>query len=196
MCHAYLHDPGFARLLVRIDQDFATSVHVAGCRCGGDLHRADYPRKPRGCAPALRADFSSRRSFCCAICRKRSTSMSVRFLGRRVYVMLAVVLLSTRSVMRMSAAAQVASWLQVPVRTLRRWRTWWTKDLVLTPFWLAVGSLILPVPDALQFPDSLLATFGDRRDPDTPVTPAALLGLMRFLSPLTVQVPIALDGGR
>ena len=122
--------------------------------------------------------------------------MSVRFLGRRVYVMLAVVLLSTRSVMRMSAAAQVASWLQVPVRTLRRWRAWWTLDLVLTPLWLAVGSLILPVPDALQFPDSLLATFGDRRDPDTPVAPAALLGLMRFLSPLTVQVPIALDGGR
>ena len=192
MCHAYLSDPGFVRLLVRIDLAFATLVHVAGCRCGGGLHRADYPRKPRGCAPALRADFSSRHSFCCALCRKRSTSMSVRFLGRRVYVMLAVVLLSTRSVMRMSAAAQVASWLQVPVRTLRRWRTWWTKALVLTPFWLALGRFM---PDALQFPDSLLAEFGDRRDPDTPVTPAALLGLMRFLAPLTVQVRIALDGG-
>lgn len=195
MCHAYLSDPRFVRLLVRIDLAFATSVQEAGCRCGGDLHRADYPRKPRGCAPALRADFSSRHSFCCAICRKRSTSMSVRFLGRRVYVMLAVVLLSTRSVMRMSAAAQVASWLQVPQRTLRRWRVWWTQALVLTPLWRAEGARFMPVPDALQFPTRLLAVFGNGLDPDTPVDPLALLRLMCFLSPLTVQVLIALDEG-
>jgi hypothetical protein len=42
----------------------------------------------------VRADHSSRLSFCCAECRKRTTSMSVRFLGRRVYLALAVVLVS------------------------------------------------------------------------------------------------------
>lgn len=120
----------------------------------------------------------------------------MRFLGRRVYTMLAVVLLSTRSVMRMSAAAQVASWMQVPVRTLRRWRAWWTRALVVTPFWLVEVGRFMPVPEALFFPMSLLAAFGDRPDPDTPVDPAALLRLMTFLSPLTVQVPIALEGGR
>lgn len=119
--------------------------------------------------------------------------MSVRFLGRRVYVGLAVVLLSTRSVMRMAAAAQVASWLQVPQRTLRRWRAWWTQTLVLTPHWLAGVGRFMPVPEALQFPSSLLAAFAD---PNTPATPAALLRLMCFLSPWTVPLVIALDGAR
>ena len=122
--------------------------------------------------------------------------MSVRFLGRRVYVMLAVVLLSTRSVMRMSAAAQVASWMRVPQRTLRRWRAWWTQTLVLTPLWLAHVGRFMPVPEALQFPSSLLAAFADRRAPDTPAAPTALLRLMRFLSPWTVPFVIALDGAR
>ncbi len=34
----------------------------------------------------MRGDYSSRLSFCCALCRKRSTSLTVRFLGRRAGV--------------------------------------------------------------------------------------------------------------
>ena len=112
-----LQDPSFLRLLVSIDQDFAEQVRAAGCPCGGVLHLAVYPRKPRGLERKDRADFCSRLSFCCSVCRKRSTSMSVRFLGRRVYVMLAMVLASTRSVTCMPAAAQLSAWLRVPRQT-------------------------------------------------------------------------------
>ena len=50
-----------------IDQDTAARAHAAGCRaCGGVLHRADYPRKPRGVAHAVLEERDRRRlSFCC-----------------------------------------------------------------------------------------------------------------------------------
>ena len=92
MCHALLHDPKFLALLLRIDHDLAASTRADGCRCGGVLHRADYPRKPRGCPIEVRDDHCSRLSFCCSVCRRRATSRSVRFLARRVYFALAVVL--------------------------------------------------------------------------------------------------------
>ena len=56
--------------------ELAAQVRADGCRCGGALHRADYPRKPRGCPVDVRPDFLSRLSFCCALCRRRSTSTS------------------------------------------------------------------------------------------------------------------------
>jgi hypothetical protein len=56
------------------------------------LHRANYPRKPLGCPDEVRADFESRLSFCCNRCRRRTTLMSLCFLGRRVYLSLVVVL--------------------------------------------------------------------------------------------------------
>lgn len=91
VCHALLQDPGFFRLLLRIDEELAGDARAGGCECGGVLHRANYPRKPRACLNEVRSDFESRFSFCCADCRKRKTSTSVRFLGRRVYLALAVV---------------------------------------------------------------------------------------------------------
>ena len=90
MCHELLQDPNFFRLLLCIDQELAGELKAGGCVCGGVLHRADYPRKPRGCLAEVRSQFESRWSFCCNRCRKRSTSMSVRFLGRRVYLAVAV----------------------------------------------------------------------------------------------------------
>lgn len=96
MCHILLQDPKFFQLLLRIDIDLAAQTLAGKCPCGGVLHKADYPRKPRGCPIEVRADYASRFSFCCSRCRKRSTAMSVRFLGRRVYLSLVVVLLSAR----------------------------------------------------------------------------------------------------
>ena len=96
VCHALLRDPKFFMLLTRMDHDLAEQVRAGRCRCGGALHRADYPRKPRGCPAPVRAECTSRLSFCCAVCRARATSRSVRFLGRRVYLGLAVVLQSAR----------------------------------------------------------------------------------------------------
>ena len=179
MCHALLYDPKFLTLLLRIDHELAARVRADGCRCGGALHRADYPRKPRGCPVDVRPDFLSRLSFCCSVCRRRSTSMSVRFLGRRVYLGLAVVLVSARPAGPTPAAARLGATLGVERRTLARWRDWWCEQFPLTPLWRAACARFMPpVPEA-QLPGELIERF-------TGPAQGALMRLLVWLSPATV----------
>lgn len=186
MCHALLQDPKFFQLLLRIDKELAAETHAGRCECGGVLHRADYPRKPRACLKEVRADFESRFSFCCADCRKRKTSPSVRFLGRRVYLALAVVLWPARSADQ-SAVARVSTALAVPIRTLQRWRQWWSERLPLTPFWQAHCARFIPPVDSHRFPAGLLERFaGDAA--------GQLQGFLVFLSPLTVTAVTVPEG--
>ncbi|MBN6743287.1 hypothetical protein JKG47_23050, partial [Acidithiobacillus sp. MC6.1] len=96
MCHNLLHDPKIFQWLYRIDEALAEEARASRCACGGKWHRADYPRKPRGCLRDFRMQYASRFSFCCSHCRKRRTSPSVRFLGRRVYLALVVLLMAGR----------------------------------------------------------------------------------------------------
>jgi hypothetical protein len=95
MYHDLPRGAGFWHFLVSVDQDLAQATRQKACRCGGRLHRANYPRKPRG-VDDLPADYAWRFSFCCARdgCRKRVTPPSVRFLGRKVYLFAVVVLVS------------------------------------------------------------------------------------------------------
>ena len=179
MCHALLYNPNFHALLLRIDQDFAARTRADGCPCGGALHRADYPRKPRGCPVEVRDDHSSRLSFCCSVCRRRATSMSLRFLARSVCFALAVVLVSARPAGPTPAAARLGAALGVDRRTLARWRDWWCERLPQTALWRATCARFMPpVPEA-QLPGELIARFAG---------PAheALMRLLVWLSPVTV----------
>ena len=84
-----LRDARLYLALLQLDRVIAAEVEQAGCCCGGALHSARYPRKPRGVtAELLPPDYHRRLSFCCARdgCRRRTTPPSVRFLGRRVYL--------------------------------------------------------------------------------------------------------------
>ena len=95
MYHDLPRGGSFWPFLLSVDQDLAESARRRGCACGGRLHCAHYPRKPRGSAD-LPEDYAYRFSFCCAAegCRKRMTPPSVRFLGRKVYLFAVVVLVS------------------------------------------------------------------------------------------------------
>lgn len=188
MCHALLQDPKFFRLLHSIDEELAGDLRAGGCSCGGVLHRADYPRKPRGCLAEVRAEFASRLSFCCNRCRKRFTSMSVRFLGRRVYVALAMVLVSARRT-ESSAAARLAGILEVPVRTVGRWRQWWCEQLPLTAFWQQARARFMPPVAAERLPASVLERFAG-------TAAQSMRCLLVLLTPLTVGRPITLPKGR
>ena len=50
--------------------------------------------------------------------------MSVRFLGRHVYLAVAVVVASAQRAQASTSATQLAQAVAVPVRTLERWRRW------------------------------------------------------------------------
>ena len=134
MCHALLQDPKLYVLLSLIDDERAAESRVAGCGCGGRLHSARYPRKPRGGPSGLRGLYQSRHSFCCAQCRRRTTPESVRSLGRRVYLAAVVVLASAmRAGVTGRRAAQLTAVLNIPLRSLERWRRWWLEEFVQTP---------------------------------------------------------------
>lgn len=176
VCHAVLCDPDFFLFLLRIDEEFAVEARNAGCHCGGALHSARYPRKPRGCPARVREEYSWRFSFCCARCDQRATPASVRFLGRRVYLAVVLTLVSPPGG---HAAQSLAQLLTIPMRTLDRWRAWWSRDFPRTPFWQSMRArLVAPVPlDGL--PERLLERF----EADT-ATERMLL-LLRFLAPLS-----------
>jgi hypothetical protein len=191
--HALLSDPKFLELLQHIDHELAAQTRAAGCACTGALHRADYPRKPRGCPRELRPDHSSRLSFCCSVCRKRSTPMSVRFLGRRVYLGLAVVPVSARPAGPTPAAARLGRMLGVSRRTVARWRDWWCEQFPRTPLWRAGCARFMPPLPQAQLPGGLLERFAG------PVH-EAITRLLVWLSPVTVRAgePVLseLHGGR
>lgn len=179
VCHALLQNPKFLSLLLQIDNDLAAQMHATACPCGGILHRANYPRKPRACPKEIRPDFESRFSFCCNLCRRRSTSASVRFLGRRVYLSLVVVLAPQRRTTRSAAAIQVVQALAIPERTIARWRHWWLQVFPTTPLWQAACARFMPPVQTLSLPTSLIERF-------TGAAAEVAMRLLAFLSPLSV----------
>ena len=114
--------------------------------------------------------------------------MSVRFLGRRVYLALAVVLGSARHAGQTPAATRLSGILNVPLLTLRRWRHWWQVQFPQTPLWQAACARFMPPVVSDLFPASLLERFSGS-------TEEALMRLLVFLSPITVR-PIDLPEGR
>jgi hypothetical protein len=115
--------------------------------------------------------------------------MSVRFLGRRVYLGLAVVLVSARHAGQTPAAARLGEGLGIPIRTLDRWRQWWQTDFALTPLWQAQCARFMPSVATHRLPGELLERFtGEAQE--------VLARLLLFLTPLTVRSLIAIVEGR
>lgn len=182
MCHALLQDPAFFRFLQRIDEAFAAEARIGRCRrCAGALHRADYPRKPRGCPASVVEDYSSRFSFTCGRCEKRMTPASVRFLGRRVYLSVVLTLVSPRGGAQSRALCEL---LRIPERTLGRWRTWWIEDFQRTPFWQSMRERLSVPIELARLPQSLLERF------DVGTTTDRMVQLLRFVSPLSTPAVI------
>jgi hypothetical protein len=173
-----LGDTSLHAFMVRCDDDLAAEARRGGCpHCGGVLHAADYPRKPRGAA--VEEKYPRRRSLCCARCRRRLTPPSLRFLGRRVYAG-AVVVLATA--MRHGPTpwrrARLRELVGVTASTLARWRTWWRETLPGSGFWRAMRGRFAEPVEAARLPASLLERFaGDLRE--------QLVALLRWLGPVT-----------
>ena len=132
--------------------------------------------------------WDKRYSFNCADqgCRKRKTPASVRFLGRRVYAGVVVVLVcALRNGPTPERAEKLRLSLGVDLRTLNSWVKWWKDIFPISRFWkgekdrLGVSDLERPLPQRLT------KAFGAD---DVP----GMVNLLRFLSPITV--PGALEG--
>lgn len=178
MCHAVLQDPEFFLLLLRIDEEIAEEAREAGCgRCGATLHSARYPRKPRGCPAKVREQYASRFSFCCAECDRRTTPASVRFLGRRVYVAVMLMLVSPPGGTAWRAVCEA---LSVPALTLSRWRSWWQEKLPRSRFWQSVRERFSAPLEISLLPQSLLERFVEATCAER------LAQALMFISPLSI----------
>jgi len=186
LCQQLLSDARFHRQLFEIDVDIAAPARANRCSaCRGVLHAASYPRKPRGGPEGQGSEFDRRLSFCCSSenCRKRLTPPSVRFLDRRVYISVVVVLaavlaegLTGRRLRTLCAA------LDVDQKTVARWRQWWQDEVPRTDFFTELrGRLDRPV-DRSRLPGSLLERIDGADEAER------LLRLLRLIDPLSHSV--------
>ena len=184
VCHAFLTDTNFYQLLFQIDQSIAKEVRERGCECGGALHAAPYPRKPRGVRSALDDSYQSRLSFCCSQdgCRRRSTPASVRFLGRKVYLGVIVVLITAlHNGLTETRRRRLIEELDVSPQTLWRWRRWWRERFVQMRCWRALAAQFIPPFATDSLPGSLLERLSGR------ALSERLVQLLILLSPVTTS---------
>lgn len=185
MYPSWMSEASCYAFLERIDAELAETARATGCGCGGVLHRATYPRKPRGGPRELGPGYDRRLSFCCArrACRQRRTPPSVRFLGRRVYLGAVVVLVSAMlNGPTPRRVATLGTLLGASRRTLERWRRWWRTTFAETAFWTAAAGRFARPAARGHLPWSLLTRFrGDER--------TRLVATLRFLAPITTASP-------
>jgi len=183
MLPSILSDPRLFVMLFRIDFELSEQTRGEGCPfCGGKLHSARYRRKPRG-AGDLSPEHEWRFSFCCASegCRRRTNPPSVRFLGRRVYLGVVVVLVAACTQGPSPERVQtLREQLGVDRRTLKRWREWWRELFPRTSFWKEARSRLMPPAEEASLPASLVSRFATE-------TLKGVLGLLRFLAPISIS---------
>jgi hypothetical protein len=176
-CQNHLADQELFQLLEKVDADLLAQARSQGCPfCGGKLHRGDYNRKPRG-GP----QWDLRFSLCCAKegCRRRHTPPSVRFMGRRVYAGLVVVLVAAMvHGLKPERVKLLREALGIDRRTLERWRQWWLGSFSESAFWREARARFMPPLCPKTMPLCLCESFEvERRD--------RLLDLLKFLAPIT-----------
>jgi hypothetical protein len=175
-------DSRFFDLLLALDEEVASEARRGGCACGGVLHGASYERKPRGGPAGLAHGSATRFSFCCATegCRRRMTPPSLRFLGRKVFFGVLVLLLPVlRDGPTPERRNRLCATYAVSVRTVRRWCRFWRETFVASRVWQAArGRLAAPVR-AESMPGALLGAFSEISDPA-----GRVVAVLRLVSPL------------
>ena len=184
MYHDLPLSASFWSFLLAVDEDLAEETRKKGCSCGGRLHRANYPRKPRGAGLELTEFQSQRLSFCCDRdgCRKRATPPSVRFLGRKVYLAAIVILVSAmRQGPTPRRVRELSARFGANESTIVRWQTFWREHFPQTSFWKVARARFVTLGEIVSLPLSLVDAFLSHHPPRDGWTL-----LLRFLSPITV----------
>jgi hypothetical protein len=199
MLHEYKLEVEFFARLADWDAKIAQEVAAARCsHCRGPLHQGNYRRKPRGGLLATMGEaFALRHSLCCGHCRKRALPPSLRFLGRRVYLEVVVLLASMLAAVA-TALTHVVRSSGVPRRTLRRWGAWWTTTFPASPTWAELRAQFEPpTPAEARLPASLLDRLRSTRCSDREAASSGevvVTHAARLLAPITTTSVV--DGAR
>ncbi len=199
MSHNFLFNAIFHKLLKAMDYDLSQEERAKGCpHCGGNLHQANYPRSPVGIPKEHREHYEDRYSHCCYQCRKRTTSTSLRFFGRRWYPGPLFIWISTLLHGGINKCCEQTEYLFgiiLSKRTCKRWKGWWQEVFKKTNFWKRASGIISCEYLSGSFPGQLFSMYASREDnasleKESPEGRQAyferqLTWVLRFLSPLT-----------
>lgn len=163
MSHALTAHFNFHAHLRLLDEASAVEVQRGRCpACEGRLDVANYPRKVRGLDVESEAagGYARRFSLCCARegCRKRATPPSVRFLGRRVFASV-IFLLVALGQAGVHAGASSPSTTKPSWPTRKRWSWWWTRGLVLEPWFPLLAARLASPLDREHVAEDLMSRF-------------------------------------
>lgn len=199
MSHNFLLNAIFHELLKAMDYDLSEEERAKGCpHCGGTLHRADYPRSPVGIPIEHREHYEDRYSHCCSQCRKRTTSPSLRFFGRRWYPAPLFIWISTLmrcGINKCCEKMEGVFGIILSKRTCKRWKGWWQGAFKKTNFWKRVAGIIPVEHLSGSFPGQLFSMYIPCDDNPSLEKPPSqetytyferqLAWVLRFLAPLT-----------
>lgn len=151
-------------LLHRIDMDLARQHQRGGCPyCGGPLHQANYPRKPRGGPDDIPEDYLLRLSLCCGReeCRRRSLPPSTRFMGRRVYWRCVILVAMTLRQNRPDgvSANKLNRLFGVTRKTLNRWASYFRDVFPCSAQWQRLRGRVSPSVRDSEIPGVLVRSF-------------------------------------
>ena len=160
-------DAVYCQELFVIDQQACSAMKDFPCPdCGSVLDIANIPRKLRDGPEGVTVRFG----LCCRKdgCRARFWPPSVRFMGRKIYSALTLVL---------ALDFHKSLGLAISPRTLARWRQFWKDRLTeSSPFMRRARSRgLLQIPNVGSTPKAILAVFGF---PD----PASILPALKFFT--------------
>jgi hypothetical protein len=194
MYHDLPDSASFWSFLLAVDEDLAEQTRKNGCPCGGRLHSANYPRKPRGTPDQLPEPQRLRHSFCCERdgCRKRAPPPSVRFLGRRVYLGAIVILISAlRQGPTPRRVRELSQRFGADESTIARWQVFWREHFPQTPFWKVARAGLVTLGQITSLPSAPVDAFLRRHPPCEGWTL-----LLRFLAPITVPGGLSITVAR
>ena len=151
-------------LLHKIDQDLAERTKANRCPfCGGPLHNAYYPRKPRGGPPELEEAFEIQFGLCCGRpgCRRRVLPPSVRFWDRRVYWAPVLLLVSAlrQGQKPVITLERLKALCGVCRLTVKRWEHYFRELFVQNLRYRRLSGRLFPPVNLDQLPRALLSHF-------------------------------------
>jgi hypothetical protein len=185
MMQETLNNSNYYYVLYETDKKIAEAAKAKGCPyCNGSLHQANYPRLPRGAPQGIDLKYHIGFSLCCAVegCRKRLTPPSLRFLGRKIYTSMVLILVFRFDGNYSQKISTLNEYypleLTLAEETVSRWQRYWRSQFPLSPFYNKQSTLLqLPI-DSL--PISLLTQFKG-------TLTTQLFNLLQYLSPLSAS---------
>lgn len=171
------------KLLFLIDEDLADQERHKRCPfCNSPLHFSNYLRKPRGGPENLPEEIRIRHSLCCSSesCRRRVLPPSCRFLGRKVYFKVSILVMLTLKQGHPESYSfrQIGDLFKVSRQTLKRWIVYFKEVFPVSSVWQRLrGRVGLEVSQG-SLPSSLVLFF-------TGFSESVEVGLLKLLLFLT-----------